>query len=131
MDDQKVNVGNVDNNKSLFAPLALETPSQLASALAPPAPDGHFDELRGCVQSKAPGMPVMSVMPALTPLLTHSPSQSAPSQSQTQGQTQGQSQNPLPSQPAQLLAKPWTTFFNCLGAEGFNDLNRRTANLRR
>ena len=127
MDDQKVNVGNVDNNKSLFAPLALETPSQLASALAPPAPDGHFDELRGCVQSKVPSMPVMSVMPALTPLLAHSPSQSAPSQSQTQGQ----SQNPLPSQPAQLLAKPWTTFFNCLGAEGFNDLNRRTANLRR
>ena len=110
-------MGNVDNNKSLFAPLALETPSHLASALAPPALSGHFDELRGC-SSEIP------VTPAPTLPLVQSASQ-AP------GQSQSQSQGAAPSRNAQLLAKPWTTFFNCLGSEGFHDLNRRTANLRR
>ena len=38
---------------------------------------------------------------------------------------------PAPGRNAQLLTKPWATFFNCLGMEGFDDLNRRTANLRR
>ena len=109
----------MDNNKSLFAPLALETPSHLASALAPPALSGHFDELRGC-SSKAP-----TSQGSTLPLM-----QSA-SQGQGQSQFQSQSQGAAPGQNAQLLAKPWTTFFNCLGAEGFHDLNRRTANLRR
>jgi len=34
-------------NKSLFAAHSLEAPCDLASALAPPATKGHFDELRG------------------------------------------------------------------------------------
>ena len=110
-------MGNVDNNKSLFAPLALETPSYLASALAPPALNGHFDELRGC-RTKAPAIP------APTLPLVQSPSQG-------QSQSQSQSQGAAPGQPAYPLTKPWTTFFNCLGTEGFHDLNRRTANLRR
>ena len=32
---------------------------------------------------------------------------------------------------AEMLTTNWTTFFNFLGADGFHDLNRRTANLRR
>ncbi len=113
----------MDNNKSLFAPLALETPSHLASALAPPALSGHFDELRGC-SSKTP----VSSIPALPQMQSTSQGQG---QFQSQSQSQSQSQGAGFGQNAQLLAKPWTTFFNCLGAEGFHDLNRRTANLRR
>ncbi|MDE2605620.1 MAG: circularly permuted type 2 ATP-grasp protein [Burkholderiales bacterium] len=36
-----------NNNDSLFAALAGETPASLAAALAPPAAAGHYDELRG------------------------------------------------------------------------------------
>ena len=121
--NQKVNLGNVENNnKSLFAALALENPTDLASALAPPALSGHFDELRGRTRAK---VPVMS-----TSTQSQSQSQSAPSSS-SQSQTQTQSRSPATSQPGNLLSKPWTTFFNSLGTDGFHDLNRRTANLRR
>jgi uncharacterized circularly permuted ATP-grasp superfamily protein/uncharacterized alpha-E superfamily protein len=41
---------------SLFGPLAGETVSALAAALAPPAVAGHFDELRGA--ASAPGAPI-------------------------------------------------------------------------
>jgi uncharacterized circularly permuted ATP-grasp superfamily protein/uncharacterized alpha-E superfamily protein len=120
-------LGNVENNsKSLFADLALENPTDVASALAPPALSGHFDELRGRTRAKVP----------VTTASTQSQSQSqsalsSSSQSQTQGQSQSQSQSATPVQPANLLSKPWTTFFNFLGSDGFHDLNRRTANLRR
>ncbi|TAG33865.1 MAG: A circularly permuted ATPgrasp family protein [Polaromonas sp.] len=89
----------------------------MASALAPPALGGHFDELRGC-SSKAQPSPAPTL-----PLMQGA--------SQGQSQFQSQSQGAGFGQNAQLLAKPWATFFNCLGAEGFQDLNRRTANLRR
>ena len=117
----------MDNNTSLFAAWALENPSDLASALAPPALNGHFDELRGRTLSKAPATPAVAQMPGQS----QSQAQSAASQGQTQTQTQTQSQSPASGQPASLLAPPWTTFFNFLGADGFHDLNRRTANLRR
>ena len=113
----------MDNNTSLFAAWALENPSDLASALAPPALNGHFDELRGRTLAKA------QAAPAVLPIPGQSQSQSVASQGQSQTQTQ--SQSPASGQPASLLAPPWTTFFNFLGADGFHDLNRRTANLRR
>jgi len=37
-------------NESLFDAQALEAPAALASALAPPAAPGHFDELRGALR---------------------------------------------------------------------------------
>ena len=118
------------NNKSLFADLALEKPTDLASALAPPAISGHFDELRGRTRAGVPVMP--------TPLQSQSQSQTqSQSQSQSQPQSapspslQSQSQGAAPSQPANLVSRSWATFFNFLGTDGFHDLNRRNANLRR
>ncbi len=119
-----------NNNKSLFAVDSLEDPAELASALAPQAPAGHFDELRGRTVAKPP-------------LVT---SQQAPQQA-TQSQSQGAGlflagseqafatartapnlESPSPGAP---LAQTWTTFFNFLGSDGFHDLSRRTANLQR
>ena len=93
------------NNKSIFS---AQTPGDQASALAPEAATGHFDELRG-LQSP-------------TQSQTQSLSANA-SQSSTQSQSQGGS--------ASALAPTWTRFFNFLGTDGFHDLNHRTANLRR
>lgn len=82
----------------------------LAAALAPPARKGHFDELRG----------------------GHAHVQPPQSQSQSQSQgTQSQSQPILQADTNAGLAPHWTTFFNFLGEGGFEDLNHRTANLRR
>ena len=147
----------MDNNKSLFSASSLESPADLASALAPPAALGHFDELRGRTASR----------PA-----AQYPQGFAQSQSQSQGQTQtppslvmvsaqSAQANPVaftnapeapevpeapeapevqalsadmtsPSGSAETtLAKPWSRFFSHLGTDGFHDLNRRTANLRR
>jgi uncharacterized circularly permuted ATP-grasp superfamily protein/uncharacterized alpha-E superfamily protein len=100
-----------NNNKSLFAAHALEAPTDLATALAPPASAGHFDELRGRTVA----------MPATQ--------QQSQSQSQTQTQTAAGPNTPV--NPVAPLAKTWTQFFNLLGAEGFHDLNHRTANLKR
>ena len=124
-----------NNNNSLFTDLALEGPTEFASALAPPAAAGHFDELRGAVSSRL-----------LTPA-------DLPGQFQSQGQTQG-SLPPLPAMPPLFsvgspapvvkiptpvpdtasptpLSPTWTTFFNFLGTDGFYDLNHRSANLQR
>ena len=114
----------MENNKSLFADLALEKATDIASALAPPALDGHFDELRGRTSAKAP------LASTATQSQSQSQAQSAASPA-FQSQTQSQSQSSAPGQPADLLSKSWTTFFNFLGTDGFHDLNRRTANLRR
>ena len=96
------------NNKTLPSAHALEAPDSLAAALAPPASEGHFDELRGNADSQA------------------SPS----IQSQSQG-TQTQSQSVAEADTGSGLATDWTTFFNFLGTNGFEDLNNRTANLKR
>ena len=119
-------------NESLFVAHLLEDAADLASSLAASAVAGHFDELRG-------GTKVKAVMPG-------SASSSSQSQSQTQTQTQLSSVGSLsaaattPQAPVKAtvfadadpaLAKTWTTFFNFLGTDGFHDLNRRTANLRR
>lgn len=118
-----------NNNKSLFAVDSLEDPAELASALAPPAPAGHFDELRGRTLAKPPLI---------------APAQQA---TQTQSQSQGTglflaggeqasavakpSQGQQADTPVAPLAQTWTTFFNFLGSDGFHDLSRRTANLQR
>lgn len=80
---------------SLFGDLAIETPADLAAALAPPAAPGHYDELRGAMA--APPGPT-----GRRPAASHG-----------------------------LPARPWARFFENLGSAGFDDLDRRNANLRR
>ncbi|CAN7338682.1 circularly permuted type 2 ATP-grasp protein [Polaromonas sp. LjRoot131] len=108
-----------NNTQSLFAAQALESPCALAAALAPHAAAGHFDELRGRV-SEGPA-PVEAAAPAQPALRAAG---SAPEAAPTQ-----------PEAPAAAtddsLSPDWTRFFNFLGADGFYDLNHRTANLRR
>ena len=82
----------------------MQSPGDQASALAPAAAAGHFDELRG---------------------------QQGDIESQSQSQGQSQSQSQSQGSATSLIAPAWTTFFNFLGADGFQDLNHRTANLRR
>ena len=130
-----------NNSKSLFAARAPVVPADLASALAPPALAGHFDELRGRTNTEPP-------------VLRAASSTQSQSQSQSQSQTQLTSVGRLssastvepepaanhidavaggavPDTPAAPLAKTWTNFFKFLGTDGFHDLNRRTANLHR
>jgi uncharacterized circularly permuted ATP-grasp superfamily protein/uncharacterized alpha-E superfamily protein len=103
--ERQDNVPHTDKSLS-----STQAPVDQASALAPGAAEGHFDELRG-LQSPAPAQ--------------------SQSQSQTQslGQLSGQTQSP--GSPGSLLAPAWTTFFNFLGHHGLQDLNQRSANLRR
>jgi uncharacterized circularly permuted ATP-grasp superfamily protein/uncharacterized alpha-E superfamily protein len=110
----------VENNPSLFAAAALESPVDLAAALALPATSGHFDELHGRTLDKP-----------------------APQASQCQQQSQaslhlaGNAPVMVPPDAGALpaasatLAPDWHRFFNFLGGEGFEDLNHRAANLRR
>ena len=114
-----------NNNKTLFSAHALEAPDTLAAALAPPASKGHFDELRGHVHG--PHNPLAS-LPA--PFL-QSQSQSQGTQSQSQSQSQSQPESVRQANASPALAPHWTTFFNFLGTDGFEDLNHRTVNLRR
>jgi uncharacterized circularly permuted ATP-grasp superfamily protein/uncharacterized alpha-E superfamily protein len=109
---------DVENNtESLFAAQALESPCALAAALAPHAAAGHFDELRGRV-SEGPAEAAMPPQPPLLRSAGSTPESAAP--------------QPAPPSPAdETLSPEWTRFFNFLGADGFYDLNHRTANLRR
>ncbi|MES2413349.1 MAG: circularly permuted type 2 ATP-grasp protein [Pseudomonadota bacterium] len=115
----------MENNKSLFAADSLEAPAELASALAPPASAGHFDELRGRTVAR----------PLLTPQAPVTQSQSQGglflAGSEQQAEARKAAADSSPETTAAPLAKSWTTFFNFLGIEGFHDLNRRTANLQR
>ncbi len=58
-----------NQNNSLFDADSVESPGELAAALAPPAASGHFDELRGAVSqapaagSGTPGAPTESNAP--------------------------------------------------------------------
>ena len=92
------------NNKPYFAVHDLQTPAEQALETAPAATAGHFDELRG-LQTCA--------------------------QSQTQEQDSSQTQSQLLGSVPGPVAPAWSSFFNFLGAEGFQDLNHRTTNLRR
>ena len=111
---------HVENNtQSLFAAQALESPCALAAALAPHAAAGHFDELRGRVsEGPAPAEVAAPAQPMLR--AAGGALETAPSPIQTATHAADDS-----------LSPEWTRFFNFLGAEGFHDLNHRTANLRR
>ena len=69
-------------NESLFDAQALDFPAALASALAPPALPGHFDELRGIATPEAPARPaagpVAPTGPHLHDATAGSQSQSGP-----------------------------------------------------
>ena len=131
---------------SLFAAQALDAPCELAAALSPPAAPGHFDELRGR-RSAGPAASetlLVAVAPALHTVKSDDAKNSvsefsigaeqasAPDGTFTQHQSQTQSQAQAPSTAAgSPLSADWTRFFNCLGTDGFYDLNHRSANLHR
>jgi len=126
-------------NESLFDAQALEFPAALASALAPAALPGHFDELRGqatptALARPAMGLPPMAPMP---PLLYDAAAERPASGPATQSQAQSQSQAQAPaqaSQPSQEkppLTPSWNAFFDQLGPGGFGDLPRRAVSLER
>ena len=118
---------------SLFAAQAFDAPCELAAALSPPAAPGHFDELRG---RRSAGLAASEALPvAIAPALRVAKSDdaeqaSAPDGTFTQHQTQSQAQAPSTAAGSPLSAD-WTRFFNCLGTDGFYDLNHRSANLHR
>ena len=103
----------------------------MAAALAPPATAGHFDELRGAMQAKSPLIAsTSSQSQSQTPLTSVGGSTGSLVQL-TQPGSAPPAQSAAPAPAGAPLAKAWTTFFNFLGPDGFHDLNRRTANLRR
>jgi len=109
----------VENNPSLFAAAALESPVDLAAALALPATSGHFDELHGRTLDKpAPAAPQSQQQSQSSLHLAGTATAVAPDTTT------------VPAS-AGRLAPDWHRFFNFLGGEGFEDLNHRAANLRR
>ncbi len=104
-------------NESLFDAQALESPAALASALAPPAEPGHFDELRGAATA-VPGPRVGG------------PSQPAPLYEASSVPPAAHADE-APPRERPPLAPAWAGFFEQLGAAGFNDLPRRAVSLER
>lgn len=130
-----------NNNNSLFTDLALEGPTEFASALAPPAAAGHFDELRGTLSSRPHNPTELAVqfqsqsqgslppLPAMAPLASLG---STPLFSVGSPPPAAKTPNPTPEAASPTPLSPtWTTFFNFLGTDGFYDLNHRSANLQR
>jgi uncharacterized circularly permuted ATP-grasp superfamily protein/uncharacterized alpha-E superfamily protein len=109
----------VENNPSLFAAAALESPVDLAAALALPAASGHFDELHGRTLDKPAPASMQSQQQSQSSLhlAGSTPAAAAPDAARIE----------TPDR----LAPDWQRFFNFLGGEGFEDLNHRAANLRR
>jgi len=99
-------------HESLFGAQALESPAELASALAPPAAPGHFDELRGAAT------PPDALRPGTS-------SQPAPESGPTEAGEEDITDERAP------LAPAWSDFFEHLGPGGFDDLPRRAVNLAR
>jgi uncharacterized circularly permuted ATP-grasp superfamily protein/uncharacterized alpha-E superfamily protein len=129
----QADLGNVENNnKSLFEALVPDAAAELASALAPRAAKGHFDELRGqttaSLRIEAQGQPQCpkaerSGLPRNGSLAEQAPASVRQADTESAGLPAAESNA--------VLAKPWTQFFNFLGIKGFDDLDHRTANLRR
>ena len=106
-------------NESLFDAQALEAPAALASALAPPAAPGHFDELRG---SATPQNPARAGVPS-QPAPLYEASAVPPAAPAAPDDAAARERPPL--------APYWTDFFEQLGPAGFNDLPRRAVSLER
>ncbi|VTU22814.1 hypothetical protein SRS16CHR_03126 [Variovorax sp. SRS16] len=106
-------------NESLFDTPASEAPAVLASALAPAAAPGHFDELRGVPTPPEPSSTGVASQPA--PL--HDASSTPPVVSAADDNPSAEERPPL--------APAWSAFFEHLGAGGFGDLPRRSINLER
>lgn len=104
-------------NESLFDGQALESPAALASALAPPAAPGHFDELRGLATPAS--VPRLGVPSQPAPL--HDAASVPPAAAPTEA----------PADERAPLAPHWAGFFEQLGTEGFADLPRRAVSLER
>ena len=111
----------MENNPSLFAAVALESPVDLAVALAQPASAGHFDELHGRTLDKPPPAPTQS----------QQQSQSSLHLAGTASVTAVPPAAIAATRPPAKLAPDWHRFFNFLGGDGFDDLSHRTANLHR
>ncbi|SEB17865.1 circularly permuted type 2 ATP-grasp protein [Variovorax sp. YR216] len=107
-------------NTSLFDAQALEAPAELASALAPPAAPGHFDELRGIAT------------PQTTPRLG-TPSQPAPLYDAASVPPAAPAADETDLAPGEHapVAPAWAGFFENLGPGGFDDLPRRAVSLER
>ncbi|MEJ8851953.1 circularly permuted type 2 ATP-grasp protein [Variovorax rhizosphaerae] len=107
-------------NDSLFGNASLEAPAALASALAPPAHAGHFDELRGVATPLSAPRTSPPAQPSPAPL--HDATQAPPVPQQAEGP-------PPPTRPP--LTPGWSRFFDELGSAGFDDLPRRAVSLAR
>jgi len=111
----------VEKTPSLFAAAALESPVDLAAALALPASSGHFDELHGWTPHKTVPAGGQSQQQSQTSLhLAGAPAAAS-------NATDAAPAAPPPGK----LSPDWHRFFNFLGDDGFDDLNHRTDNLRR
>ncbi|MDI3379868.1 circularly permuted type 2 ATP-grasp protein [Xenophilus aerolatus] len=107
-------------NDSLFDAQALESPAAFASALAPPAQPGHFDELRGAVTpvAEAPAARPAPAVPPLHDALEPPPPEAAEERAEA-------------AAPKTPLTPAWSQFFEALGPAGFADLPRRAVSLER
>ncbi|MBN8749395.1 A circularly permuted ATPgrasp [Xylophilus ampelinus] len=108
-------------NDSLFDAQALESPAAFASALAPPAQPGHFDELRGAVTPASPAPAARTIAP-VAPL--HDALEPPPTE--PAAEAAGPATTPKPP-----LTPAWSEFFEALGPAGFADLPRRAVSLER
>ncbi|MDN4588053.1 A circularly permuted ATPgrasp family protein [Xenophilus aerolatus] len=108
-------------NDSLFDAQALESPAAFASALAPPAQPGHFDELRGSVTPATPAPAARAIAP-VAPL--HDALEPPPVEAVSEAAAPATTPKP-PLTPA------WSEFFEALGPAGFADLPRRAVSLER
>ena len=108
-------------NDSLFDAQALESPAAFASALAPPAQPGHFDELRGSVTPASPAPAARAIAP-VAPL--HDALEPPPVEAVAEAAAPAIAPKP-PLTPA------WSEFFEALGPAGFADLPRRAVSLER
>ena len=150
-----------NHHDQLFSDLELEGPAEVASALAPAAAAGHFDELRGSLSSQIAPDPTVTILTtgaastatasqpitglsqsqsqgaALAPMATMTPLASLFSVGSSQADAARAATYPESSALTQApncgapLAPNWNTFFGHLGTDGFYDLNTRSANLQR
>ncbi|MDM0042196.1 circularly permuted type 2 ATP-grasp protein [Variovorax sp. J22G21] len=108
-------------NESLFGNSSLEAPAVLASALAPPAQAGHFDELRGVATPLAAPRPGTLTPPGA--LLYDAAGEPRPPAAPVDPTAEPGAKSPL--------APAWTHFFEEIGSGGFDDLPRRAVSLAR